>query len=56
MSVDLLVDSVTETARRIEQAGGTIAPELFETRIGKGAIVRDPWGNQYVILDATKAP
>ena len=27
----------------------------FDTAIGKGAVVSDPWNNQYGILDMTKA-
>jgi predicted enzyme related to lactoylglutathione lyase len=52
--VDLLVTSVEEAATRIAAAGGRIVTPLFETQIGKAAVVQDPWGNLLTILDASK--
>jgi len=52
--VDIKVDSVIEAIERIKKAGGEIVYGPFEIKIGKCAVVKDPWGNKYVILDATK--
>jgi len=54
METDLKVDSVIEAVKEIEQAGGSIISGPFEIKIGKCAVIQDPWGNQYVILDSTK--
>ena len=54
MEQDIKVDSVVEAVKEIEQAGGTIISGPFDIKIGKCAVVKDPWGNQYVILDSTK--
>jgi len=54
METDIKVDSVIETVKEFEQAGGTIVLGPFDIKIGKCAVVKDPWGNQYVILDSTK--
>jgi lactoylglutathione lyase len=52
--IDIQVDSVVEAVKTIAAAGGEIVCGPFDLRIGKGAVVKDPWGNQYVILDATQ--
>lgn len=52
--VDLKVDSVYEAVKTIAQAGGKVLVEPFDIRIGKCAVVEDPWKNQYVILDSSK--
>lgn len=54
MEVDIKVDSVIDAVERIRAAGGEIVSGPFEIRIGECAVVRDPWGNRYVILDTTK--
>ncbi len=54
MEQDIKVDSVPEAVKKIEQAGGTILSGPFDIKIGQCAVVKDPWGNQYVILDTTK--
>jgi predicted enzyme related to lactoylglutathione lyase len=51
---DLLVDSVDEAVARIEQAGGKLTVSPFDIQIGRCAVVQDPWGNELVILDASK--
>jgi lactoylglutathione lyase len=51
---DIKVDSVTDAIIEIERAGGQIVCGPFDIKIGKCAVVKDPWNNQYVILDATK--
>jgi lactoylglutathione lyase len=51
---DLLIDSVPEAAQRFEESGGTILPGPFDIPIGQAAVVRDPWGNEFVLLDTQK--
>lgn len=52
--VDLMVDSVVDAVEVIKNAGGKIVTGPFDIKIGKCAVVEDPWSNQYVILDSTK--
>src|SRR5690554_6082162 len=52
--IDIKVDSVMDAAVEIEKAGGQILYGPFDIKIGKCAVVKDPWGNKYVILDHTK--
>lgn len=51
---DIKVDSVTDAIIEIKRAGGKIVCGPFDIKIGKCAVVKDPWNNQYVILDSTK--
>lgn len=51
---DILVESAEEAARRFVQAGGRIVAGPFDIKIGRCVVVADPWGNQLVLLDATK--
>jgi lactoylglutathione lyase len=51
---DIKVDSVTDAIIEIERVGGKIVCGPFDIKIGKCAVVKDPWNNQYVILDSTK--
>lgn len=52
--VDMLVDEADEAARRFVQAGGTLLVPPFDIQIGRGAVVADPWGNRFVLLDLSK--
>lgn len=52
--VDFLVDSAEAAVQRFEAAGGRVVVAPFEIRIGRAAVVADPWGNQYVLLDMSK--
>lgn len=54
MNVDFKVESVAHAIERIENAGGTVIHGPFDIPIGKCAVVRDKWENEYVILDMTK--
>lgn len=54
LTVDFRVESVETTLPRILEAGGTVLYGPFEIPIGQCALVRDPWGNEYVILDMTR--
>jgi predicted enzyme related to lactoylglutathione lyase len=52
--IDLKVDSAPAAAARFEAAGGTIVVPPFDIQIGQAAVVQDPWGNTYVLLDTSK--
>ena len=52
--VDIKVDSVIEAVETIEKAGRKIVFRPFDFKNGKSAVIKDPWGNKYVILDSTK--
>ena len=52
--IDLLVESADSAAARFRDSGGTILVAPFDIRIGRAAVVKDPWGNQLVLLDASK--
>jgi PPOX class probable F420-dependent enzyme len=52
--VDLMVASVDEAAKRIVAAGGAVTEGPFDIQIGRCVVVRDPWGNRLVLLDASK--
>jgi len=54
MNVDFKVDSVVDSVVKIIDAGGRVIDGPFDIPIGKCAVVRDKWKNQYVILDMTK--
>ncbi len=53
-TTDLLVESAESAARRFEAAGGSVLSGPFDIEIGKAVVVRDPWGNEFVLLDASK--
>ena len=48
------VASADAAAERFAQAGGSVVAGPFDIRIGRCAIVRDPWGNHLVLLDTSK--
>ncbi|MFO7697733.1 MAG: VOC family protein [Anaerolineae bacterium] len=52
--VDMLVDAADEAALRVVQAGGTLLVSPFDIQIGRCAVVADPWGNRFVLLDLSK--
>ncbi len=54
--VDWLVDSADAAAGRIAAAGGSVEVPPFDIRIGRCAVVRDPWGNRLVLLDMSRGP
>jgi len=51
---DLLVNSADEAARVIAGAGGSVSVAPFDIRIGRCCVVRDPWGNELVLLDCSR--
>ena len=52
--IDLKVESADAAALRFQEAGGEIVVPPFEIQIGRAAVVKDPWGNQLVLLDCSK--
>ena len=52
--IDFKVLSADEAARQFVEAGGTILVPPFDIQIGRAVVVQDPWGNLYVLLDASK--
>lgn len=51
---DIKVESAIEAADRFVASGGSIVAGPFDIAIGKCVVVRDPWGNQLVLLDSSK--
>ncbi|MFW9847717.1 MAG: VOC family protein [Candidatus Thorarchaeota archaeon] len=54
LEIDFQVDDVQQAVKEFVQAGGEIVTGPFDIPIGKCVVVRDPWENQFVILDASK--
>jgi len=52
--IDLTVESAEAAAVHFEEAGGKIIVPPFDIQIGRAVVVEDPWGNPFVLLDATK--
>jgi lactoylglutathione lyase len=52
--IDFKVQSTDDAAACIEEAGGKITVPPFDIQIGRCAVVQDPWGNAFVLLDASK--
>ncbi|HWJ72095.1 MAG TPA: VOC family protein [Kaistia sp.] len=53
---DLLVDDVETAFQRFIEAGGEAVEAPFDIAIGRCACVRDPFGNELVMLDQSKGP
>jgi catechol 2,3-dioxygenase-like lactoylglutathione lyase family enzyme len=51
---DLMTESVDSAIDRFVAAGGTILAGPTEVSIGKLVVVRDPFGNELVLLDSSK--
>lgn len=54
LMVDLKVESVEKFLPEFTKAGGIIEEGPFDIEVGKCAVVADPWGNRYCVLDTTK--
>jgi lactoylglutathione lyase len=54
MEVDFKVRSADAAAAAFLEAGGFLVVPPFEIQIGRCAVVRDPWGNELVLLDQSK--
>jgi len=52
--IDLRVESADAAAVHFEEAGGKIMVPPFDIQIGRAVVVQDPWGNPFVLLDASK--
>jgi lactoylglutathione lyase len=52
--IDFKVQSADAAAARIEEAGGKVIVPPFDIQIGRCTVVQDPWGNAFVLLDASK--
>lgn len=52
--VDLRVDNVENVLGEFIKAGGKLIDGPFDIDIGKCAVVADPGGNKYCLLDMTK--
>ena len=52
--IDLKVQSADEAANQFKKAGGEIIVPPFDIQIGRCVVVRDPWGNELVLLDSSK--
>ena len=52
--MDITVESADTAAGRFAQAGGEVVVAPFDIPIGRCSVVRDPWGNQLVLLDTSK--
>ena len=54
--VDILVESADGAARDFGRLGGRVVVPPFDVAIGRCAVVADPWGNRFVVLDMSKGP
>jgi catechol 2,3-dioxygenase-like lactoylglutathione lyase family enzyme len=54
VEVDLLVNSVDEAVPQLRDLGTQILVEPFDIPVGRCAVVQDPYGNSFVILDLSK--
>jgi len=52
--IDLKVQSADEAASQFKEAGGEVVVPPFDIQIGRCVVVRDPWGNELVLLDSSK--
>jgi predicted enzyme related to lactoylglutathione lyase len=54
LEIDFKVKDVEEELKKFVEAGGKVVTGPFEIQIGNCAVVEDPWGNQYILLDSNK--
>jgi lactoylglutathione lyase len=54
LEIDLKVQSADKAASQFEEAGGVVVVTPFDIQIGRCVVVRDPWGNELVLLDSSK--
>jgi predicted enzyme related to lactoylglutathione lyase len=55
-NVHYLVDDVTEAVAKLAATGCAVLVAPFEVRIGKCAVLADPFGNPLNLIDMTKGP
>lgn len=53
LTIDLKVENTEEALKFFVRAGGEVEDGPFNIDIGKCAVVSDPWGNKYCLLDTT---
>lgn len=51
---DILVDSVQDAVKVIQEAGGKIIVQPEDIRVGKMAVIQDPFGNTLTLVDLSK--
>ena len=56
VEVHYLVDDVVAAIERYTEQGCKVLAEPFEVRMGKCAVIQDPFGTRLCILDMSKAP
>jgi predicted enzyme related to lactoylglutathione lyase len=49
-----LVDSVDAAVETFRSSGGAVVAEPFDIPVGRGAVVRDPFGNVLVLVDLSR--
>lgn len=54
LMVDVKVADVEQAVALFVAAGGSVNEGPFEIDVGKCAVVTDPWGNSYCLLDTSK--
>lgn len=54
LEVDFVVESAEVAARGFAEAGGVVLHGPFGIQVGKAAVVQDPFGNVYTLLDLSK--
>lgn len=54
VEIDWKVDSVDAAVQRWRESGGKVVVNPFDIKIGRCAVLHDPWGNELVILDNSK--
>jgi predicted enzyme related to lactoylglutathione lyase len=56
VEVHYLVDDVVAAAQTLEQQGSRVREAPFDIPIGKCAVIEDPFGTTFCILDMSKGP
>ncbi|NHJ85443.1 MAG: bleomycin resistance protein [Asgard group archaeon] len=54
LEIDFKVKDTNKAVKTFTDAGGKLIYGPFDIPIGKCAVVKDPWDNQYIILDSSK--
>ncbi len=53
-AMDWKVESAEKAVEAFVGAGGSVVEPPFDIPVGRAAVVRDPWGNELVLLDLSK--
>ena len=53
-AMDWKVESAEKAVEAFVGAGGSVVEPPFDIPVGRCAVVRDPWGNELVLLDLSK--